>query len=348
MKTVNDRIIYQNTVQKKKQKPSETIKKCEKGNRIGRYEVLGILGQGGHGVVYLAEDTVLKKQWAVKQISKKDLSGETDAVLKEARILKELDHYGIPRITEQIEDELYVYLVMDYCKGKSLFQYCSSQKVTETEVIFWGIQLCDILEYLHKQNPPVIFRDIKPANVICNDKHQLKLIDFGIAITQQNEKDAKGTKGFAAPEQYKGEYSVQSDIYNLSATLLWCLGDMRAKALRRILKKGIEKTCTRRYKTVSELRHRLVHLQKKKSRGRRRKYTAAGMFLIGLSCGIFYSLTDSFLNEEISFAEINIKLEEELDCQVRLYLEEIEYKKDMLQKRLKEYENGNENIEVTQ
>ena len=95
------------------------IEKLHKGHQLGKYEILDILGQGGNGVVYLAQDTILGKKWAIKQICR------TSAGKKEALVMCELDHPGIPRITEQMEDDSFFYIVMDYCKGESLWNLCN-------------------------------------------------------------------------------------------------------------------------------------------------------------------------------------------------------------------------------
>lgn len=335
-------------ISKKMKKPSDDIEKYESGHRLGKYEIIGILGQGGNGIVYLAKDMVLGKQWAIKQICKEYVQDLKGSVLKEAAIMKELDHFGIPRITEQMEDDVYVYLVMDYCKGKSLLQYCQTEEVAVEHVISWGIQLCDILEYLHKQEPPVIFRDMKPANIICDKSHHLKLIDFGIAMTECAKYDARGTKGFAAPEQYRGEYSVQSDIYNLSATLWWCLGDIRAYGLRRILKKGMHDVRSKRYQSVSVLHRKLLHMQKKCRNGKHIKAVLLVILLFGISLGaaglwMKLSVNKKKVQETTAIKKemVSDSLNDELEKLMHIYVERMEYKKQILQQMLDLYKKEN-------
>lgn len=314
--------------------PSNKIKKLRHGQMLGKYMMLEILGQGGNGVVYLVKDVVLEKQWAMKQISR-----EGDS-MEEALIMKELDHPGIPRITDQIIDKNYYYLIMDYCRGESLVKYCRSHKITEDTVIDWAIQLCDILEYLHRQNPPVIFRDMKPANVICSENGRLKLIDFGIAKLDVKDADAKGTKGFAAPEQYEGKYSVQSDIYNLGATLLWCIGKCKCLSMERILRKAVRGKPEGRYADVQALRQKLLYLQRKRKRGKIRCWSLCVIMCFAVSMSIAWACIQEKLSQ---FTErqnvdetIEIDIAKKYEEEKRIYIEELQYRKEILEEMLEQ------------
>lgn len=329
-----------------RKQPSDEIEKLKIGQVLGRYKILDILGQGGNGVVYLAKDMSLEKKWAIKQICK-------DIKREEALIMRDLDHPGIPRITEQIEDETYFYIVMDFCKGESLWQYCRKRNVSADEIIIWGVQLCDILIYLHRQNPPVIFRDVKPGNIMRGEDGRLKLIDFGIAKTgllvgdengeSENRKEAKGTKGFAAPEQYEGRYSVQSDVYNLGASLLWCMNGIGCRDLRRVLRKAISEKTIWRYKNCEQLRRKLLKLQKKRRKERIRIRIWIVMIGVMLSVLIAGTITEwSILSQKRSLLlketvwEIEMAMQQDYEMERQKYKEGLEQKKKCLQSILQE------------
>lgn len=195
-----------------------------------KYEVLKEIGRGGMSVVYLAMDLRLNKQWAIKEIEKiandKNNQVVVQSLLVEAGMMKKLDHTALPRIVDIIDTGKTVYVVMDYIEGQSLDQILEQNGEQPQElVIEWAKQLCDVLRYLHSQNPPIIYRDMKPANVMLKPEGNLKVIDFGIAreYKEQNIKDTVnlGTRGYAAPEQFggKGQTDARTDIYCLGATL---------------------------------------------------------------------------------------------------------------------------------
>lgn len=194
----------------------------------GKYEILTEIGRGGMSVVYLAMDTHLNKQWAVKEIRKKG-SGKNDEVvvnslLAEANMMKKLDHPSLPRIVDIIDNGRTIYVVMDYIEGESLDKILVENGVQPEElVIGWAKQLCDALSYLHSQKPPIIYRDMKPANVMLKPEGNIKIIDFGIAREYKEQSLADttvlGTKGYAPPEQYSGQTDIRSDIYALGMTM---------------------------------------------------------------------------------------------------------------------------------
>lgn len=196
----------------------------------GKYEVLREVGRGGMSVVYLAMDKRLNKQWAIKEFrkDKDDASKQIalKALLDEANLMKKLDHPTLPRIVDIIDDNQNVYVVMDYIEGESLNKVLDAYGAQPQEaVIEWAKQLSDVLDYLHTQNPPVIYRDMKPANIMLKPDGTVRLIDFGIAREYKEGKDgdteAIGTRGYAAPEQFggKGQTDARTDIYSLGVTL---------------------------------------------------------------------------------------------------------------------------------
>lgn len=194
----------------------------------GKYEVLREIGRGGMSVVYLAMDTHLNKQWAVKEIRKKG-SGKNDEIvvnslLAEANLMKRLDHPALPRIVDIIDNGITIYVVMDYIEGESLDKILNEFGAQpEEKVIEWAMQIADALSYLHSQKPSIIYRDMKPANVMLKPEGNIKIIDFGIAreYKEQNLADTTvlGTKGYAPPEQYSGQTDPRSDIFALGMTM---------------------------------------------------------------------------------------------------------------------------------
>lgn len=177
----------------------------------GKYEILKLIGTGGMSYVYLAMDKRLNKQWAVKEI-KKTANGKNDEIIEnslltEANLMKKLDHPALPRIVDIIDNGETIYVIMDYIEGESLDKIlCEYGAQPQELVIDWAKQVCDALQYLHSQNPPIIYRDMKPSNIMLKPEGNIKIIDFGIAreYKEQSLADTKvlGTKGYASPEHY--------------------------------------------------------------------------------------------------------------------------------------------------
>lgn len=251
----------------------------------GKYEVLREIGRGGMSVVYLAMDTHLNKQWAVKEIRKKG-SGKNDEVvvnslLAEANMMKRLDHPSLPRIVDIIDNGVTIYVVMDYIEGESLDKILNEYGAQSEEmVIGWAKQLCDALGYLHSQKPPIIYRDMKPANVMLKPEGNIKIIDFGIAreYKEQNLADTTvlGTKGYAPPEQYSGQTDARSDIFALGMTMHHLLtgvdprsGEAYApvrqwnpelsEGIEIIIDRCVEPAAENRYQSCSDLLYDLEH-----------------------------------------------------------------------------------------
>lgn len=280
----------------------------------GKYEIWKEVGRGGMSVVYLARDNRLNKQWAVKEI-KNDGTKSTKTLLKglerEANILKNVDHPVLPRIVDIINHDGTIYVVMDFIEGETLSHRLKREGAQEQElVVGWGIQLASALNYLHNMNPPVIYRDMKPSNVMIKPEGGVKLIDFGTAkeykIENNADTTALGTRGYAAPEQFgdaqgHGIYNTdaRTDIYNLGATLYHVLTGKNPSEppyeIRPIrewdstLSSGLEKIllkCTQadpndRYQNCSELMYALEHYNeyddehRKKNRNKLLAFTAS-------------------------------------------------------------------------
>lgn len=198
---------------------------------INRYRIMGMLGGGGQGAVYQARDLNFpeaKRLVAIKEMhypsaDPNQRSTTFKTFQREANMLATLAHPAIPKIFDFFDQNARAYLVMEYINGRDLENILS--KTTELpmdRIIGWAIDLCDVLDYLHNQKPePVVFRDIKPANIMVDHLGKIRLIDFGIAkkFVSGLKHTMIGTEGYSAPEQYKGDVTTLSDIYSLGATL---------------------------------------------------------------------------------------------------------------------------------
>ncbi|EFH89759.1 serine/threonine-protein kinase [Ktedonobacter racemifer] len=206
-----------------------------------RYLILAQVGLGGFGAVYKVLDTQEQNTVrALKQINLRNLTPQqaieaTDAFNREVSLLSQLTHAHLPRVYDHFTDPEHWYLVMGFIEGQTLESYLESQGapghsaqpaplLAFEEIFSIALQLCDVLSYLHTRQPPVIFRDLKPSNIMRSPSGQLYLIDFGIARHfkpgQARDTIPFGSPGYAAPEQYgKAQTTPASDIYSLGALL---------------------------------------------------------------------------------------------------------------------------------
>lgn len=204
------------------------------GSRLmHRYKIIGQIGQGGFATVYKAQDRYQRNRLvAIKQInlyalSPKEMIEATDAYNREVMLLSQLEHANLPRIYDHFTDSAHWYVVMEYIEGETLEDHLKKLRTGRlplVKALDIGIELCDVLRYLHTQHPPIIFRDLKPANIMMTPSGHLYLIDFGIARHyrpgQNKDTGPLGSVGYAAPEQYgKAQTTTQTDIYGLGATL---------------------------------------------------------------------------------------------------------------------------------
>ena len=281
----------------------------------GKYEILREIGHGGMSVVYLAMDTHLNKQWAVKEIKKKG-SGKNDEIIvnslvAEANLMKRLDHAALPRIVDIIDNGVTIYVVMDYIEGESLDKILNEYGAQPEElVIGWAMQLCDALAYLHAQKPPIIYRDMKPANIMLKPEGNIKIIDFGIAREYKEQSLADttvlGTKGYAPPEQYSGQTDARSDIFALGMTMHHLLtgidprsGEAYApvrmwnpelsEGIELIIDKCVEPAPENRYQNCSDLLYDLEHpdLITRGYKKRQKRKVAAFMAAAGMTVVLF-------------------------------------------------------------
>ncbi|HLO16903.1 MAG TPA: serine/threonine-protein kinase, partial [Anaerolineales bacterium] len=197
-----------------------------------RYSIQEVIGIGGMGSVYRARDMHfpnVTKLVAVKEMintAPDPLVRETivQNFEREANLLATLHHPSIPRIYDYFTVESRSYLVLEFIHGKDLEAIINETNgfLPESQVLSWAVELCDVLDYLHKHKPdPIIFRDMKPSNVMVNHNGDVMLVDFGIAKTFQTgiKGTMIGTEGYSPPEQYRGEATPSADIYALGATL---------------------------------------------------------------------------------------------------------------------------------
>lgn len=190
-----------------------------------KYEVIKKLGSGGCGEVYLVKHILLNGLRAIKRINKQ-LDNYSE-LIREAHILQELTHPFIPTIYDFYEDNEFTYIVMQYMEGDSLYQYRKkSIKISQTQIINFGIQICDLIQYLYSVKRPILYLDLKPHNIIVYE-NVLKLIDFGSASYKDNldeRERSMGTKGYASPELFtKSTPDEKADIYGVGTILFFLL-----------------------------------------------------------------------------------------------------------------------------
>ncbi len=200
-------------------------------NLVNRYLIQEVIGVGGMGSVYRARDLHFPN--VVKLVAVKEMINQAPDPLvrqtivqnfeREANILATLSHPSIPRIYDYFTLDNRSYLVEEFINGRDLEVYLNQTEgfVPEAQVLDWTVQLCEVLSFLHGHKPdPIIFRDMKPSNVMVNQYNHIVLVDFGIAKPFQTGQKGTmiGTEGYSPPEQYRGEANIQADIYALGAT----------------------------------------------------------------------------------------------------------------------------------
>lgn len=255
-----------------------------------KYEILKLVGKGGMSKVYLAMDKRLNKQWAVKEIEKnardKNNKVVVQSAIAEANLIKRLDHKTLPRIVDILDNGNVIYIIMDYIEGESLNKVLDREGAqSQEQVIEWAKDLCEVLDYLHTREPAIIYRDMKPANIMLKPDGTLKLIDFGIAreYKEYNLEDTKnlGTEGYAAPEQFggQGQTDARTDIYCLGVTLYHLVTGQNpceppyelypirhwnpslSAGLEAIIQKCTQRNPIDRYQSCAELMYALEHYE---------------------------------------------------------------------------------------
>ena len=197
-----------------------------------RYRIEEVVGRGGMGAVYRATDTRIEATVAVKEMLEQPGTPDQreQAVLqfkREARFLGQLSHPNIPKVTDYFVENGRWYLVMEFIHGQTLeaiLQQNGGNPLPLRRVLAWSLQLADVLHYLHSQDPPIVFRDLKPANIMLTDSGTIKLIDFGIArrfdVKASKDTLLYGSPGYSPPEQYgRSQTDPRADLYAFGATL---------------------------------------------------------------------------------------------------------------------------------
>lgn len=257
----------------------------------GKYKILNKIGQGGMSVVYLAMNEKANKQWAIKEMRKeknKNYEIMKQSLITETNLLKELKHPYLPSIADIIESDDTIIIVMDYVEGRPLSDILTEEgTIEEDEVADYAIQLCDVLDYLHSQKPPIIYRDLKPANIMLRPDGKITLIDFGTArkynYDSVSDTTCLGTIGYAAPEQFAGETlrqtDARTDIYNLGATMYHLLTGVNpseppyelypirrwdeslSNGLEKIILRATRKDPDKRFNDCKEMSYALQHFR---------------------------------------------------------------------------------------
>lgn len=321
----------------------------------GKYKIINRTGQGGMSTVWLAINEKVNKQWAIKEVKKTSTSATSQIIkqnlVTEANILRHLKHEHLPSIVDIFDQDDTFLIVMDYIEGRTLSDILKEQgKQSQEDVVDWSLQICSVLKYLHGLNPPIIYRDMKPGNIMLKPDGNIMLIDFGTAREYKGGQDGDttflGTRGYAAPEQFQGEQHHQSDartdIYNLGATMYHLVtGKNPTKPpyeflpIRRIdktLSSGLESIILKciannpddRYQTVEELEFALEHYQEleveslKKQTATYHRWMAigfVGILLCLISTGLrLYadSLLANTYDEELQNARISVTNEDQI------------------------------------
>lgn len=249
-----------------------------------RYEIMRHIKEGGMAQIYFCKDKNLNRDCILKELwggnfPNQDIQEITNAFKREAEILANLDHPNLPRVTDYFIIGDTYYLAMDYIEGNDLESLAAGKNIDEQEVIQWVVKILEVFEYLHSQNKPIIYRDMKPSNVMLSKTGKIKIIDFGVArwLPQNvSGQTAIGTPGYAAPEQYNGESDHRSDLYSLGVTMYFLLTKEPPKMLKltpieklrpqtsrqlvEIINKATDMRPDFRYQSAGEMKQALVNL----------------------------------------------------------------------------------------
>ena len=293
----------------------------------GMYTILRKVGSGAMSDVYLASNEKANQQWAVKVVRK---DGPVDSEIKKQRlaveieIMKDLRHEHLPRIIDVQEEVDSYIIIMDFVEGISLDKAMETEggALPQEDVLQWAIQLCETLHYLHTKDPPIIYRDMKPHNIMRRPDNTIALIDFGTAREYKdgNAADtiALGTKGYAAPEQFMDpngkvqQTDARTDIYALGVTLHQLLTGKNPtlppyefrpireydptlhEGLETIIQRCIQPDPDKRYQSAAELQVDLMDLDRITEPYRIQQRNHLIAFLVPLTLSVILAIT-SFL-----------------------------------------------------
>ena len=291
----------------------------------GKYKILSEIGHGGMSVVYMAINEKANKTWAVKEVrkdGKMDFNTVRQGLMAEIETLKKLKHPNLPSIVDVIEDEDSFIIVMDYIEGRALDKIIEENGAQpESFVVEWAKQLCDVFGYLHSRTPAIIYRDMKPANVMLKPDGNIMVIDFGTAKNYEidlGETTGIGTIGYAAPEQYigsgLGRTDARTDIYCLGITLYHlltnidpCKNLINDKSIRKInpaLSHGLDaiiQKCTQyqpedRYQTCAELMYDLEIYKDLEPQYKKKQKRKLGTFLLTIIMAVIFAISGLVFN----------------------------------------------------
>lgn len=287
----------------------------------GKYKVIAKVGKGGMSTVWLAMNVKTNKNWAIKEIRQTGKNGSElvkQNLMTEIGILKKLHHENLPQIIDIFEKNDTYLIIMDYVEGRTLKAIVDEKgEQPQEDVVNWAIQLCSVLDYLHTREPAIIYRDLKPGNIMLRPDGRIVLIDFGTAREYKTGQDedtiSLGTKGYAAPEQYggDGQTDARTDIYNLGATIYHLVTGKNptkppyeirpirewnpalSTGLESIILKCIANNPDERYQTAKELQFALEHYKELETSYVKGKKKASTIFYATL-CSAFLSFIVSF------------------------------------------------------
>ncbi|MBQ3545910.1 MAG: serine/threonine protein kinase [Lachnospiraceae bacterium] len=297
----------------------------------GKYKVLNKIGQGGMSIVYLAMNERANKQWAIKEIRKDGVSNYEvvkQGLIVETDLLKKLNHPHLPSIIDVIDGDGTFLIVMDYIEGNPLSKVLKHKGAQEQDdVVEWAKQLCDVLGYLHSREKPIVYRDMKPSNVMLKPDGTVTLIDFGTAreykTASLEDTTCLGTQGYAAPEQFggQGQTDGRTDIYCLGATMYHLItghnpaeppyemypirqwNPQLSSGLEEIIIKCTQKNPNDRYQSCAELMYALEHYKDLENESKKiytRKWrlflASAIMCILTLICTVGFKI---MMNNEI-------------------------------------------------
>lgn len=289
-----------------------------------KYRIVKKLGSGGSATIYLAEHIKLESFRAIKCIRKDNVLYQNS--LKEAYILKNLKHSNIPIIYDIEEDKDCSYIIEEYIEGISLESYRLNQNYIQEDITLnFSMQICELIQYLHENEKPILYLDLKPENIMVSNQ-TLKLIDFGTATYLEDTKVRKylvGTKGYAAPEQYhEGSLDERCDVYSIGMILFFLVTGITfdvhrtylknideagrcSKCLKRIINKCLKYYPSQRYPSViqlhnrlSELKHKNLHVNLLKSQNSLKLSFAGSQKRIGTTH--ISLMTTSYINKYIA------------------------------------------------
>ena len=276
----------------------------------GKYKILNEIGKGGMSTVYLAVNERANKPWAIKEVRKDGVDNfevVKQSQIVETNLLKKLKHPHLPSIIDVIDQNDSILIVMDYIEGKPLSDTLTEKKsLSCEEVIEWAKQLCDVLEYLHTRKPSIIYRDMKPSNIMLKPDGSVILIDFGTAreFKEKNTDDTVclGTQGYAAPEQFGGygQTDARTDIYCLGATIYHLVtghnpseppyemypirhwNPSLSSGLEKIILKCTQKNPEDRYQSCTELLYALEHYKEEEDEYKKNQNRKWYLFLCAI------------------------------------------------------------------